>query len=41
MEAFMDDLQQTLDKFEVPAPEQAELRAIVQSTYGDIVVTKA
>jgi hemoglobin len=40
-EAFMDDLQQTLDKFEVPAPEQAELRAIAQSTYGDIVVTKA
>ena len=39
-EAFMDDLQQTLDKFEVPAAEQAELRAIVQSTYGDIVVTK-
>ena len=40
-EAFMADLQQTLDKFKVPAAEQAELRAIVQSTYGDIVVTKA
>ena len=39
-EAFMDDLQQTLDKFKVPAVEQAELRAIVQSTYGDIVVAK-
>jgi len=39
-EAFMDDLQQALDKFEVPAAEQAELRAIVQGTYGDIVVTK-
>jgi hemoglobin len=39
-EAFMDDFQQTLDKFKVPAAEQAELRAIVQSTYGDIVVTK-
>lgn len=37
-EAFMDDLQQTLDKFNVPAPEQAELRQIVQSTYGEIVV---
>ena len=37
-EAFMDDLQQTLDRFQVPAAEQAELRAIVQSTYGDIVV---
>ena len=40
-EAFMEDFQQTLDKFKVPAAEQAELRAIVQSTYGDIVVTKA
>ena len=39
-EAFMDDFQQTLDKFKVPAAEQAELRAIVQSTYGDIVVGK-
>ena len=37
-EAFMDDFQQTLDKFKVPAAEQAELTAIVQSTYGDIVV---
>src|SRR5436189_49374 len=35
---FMDDLRQTLDKFQVAAAEQAELRAIVQSTYGDIVV---
>ena len=40
-EAFMDDLHQTLDKFKVPLSEQAELRAIVQSTYGDIVITKA
>ena len=39
-EAFMDDFQQTLDKFKVPAAEQAELQAIVQSTYGDIVVSK-
>ncbi len=38
-EAFMDDLQKSLDRFKVPAPEQAELRAIVQSTYADIVVT--
>ena len=37
-DAFLDDFQQTLDKFRVPAPEQAELKAIVQSTYGDIVV---
>ncbi len=39
-EAFMDDFQQTLDKFNVPAPEQGELKAIVNSTYGDIVVGK-
>ena len=37
-EAFMDDLQQTLDKFSVPAQEQAELKAIVDSTRADIVV---
>jgi hemoglobin len=40
-DAFMDDFQQTLDKFKVPAAEQAELRAIVESTYGDIVGAKA
>ncbi|PYI53721.1 MAG: group 1 truncated hemoglobin [Verrucomicrobia bacterium] len=38
--AFMDDLQQTLDKFKVPPGEQSELRSIVESTYGDIVVVK-
>ena len=38
--AFMDDLQQTLDKFKVPPREQSELRSIVESTYGDIVVVK-
>ena len=38
--AFMDDFQQTLDKFSVPAAEQAELKAIVHSTYDDIVVVK-
>jgi hemoglobin len=37
-EAFLDDFQQTLDKFAVPAAEQAELKAIVNSTRGDIVV---
>jgi hemoglobin len=37
-EAFMDDLRQTLDKFGVPAQEQAELKAIVESTRADIVV---
>src|SRR5918993_5380936 len=30
--AFMDDVQQSLDKFAVPQAEQAELRAIVEST---------
>jgi hemoglobin len=40
-EAFMDDLQQTLNKFNVPDAEQAELKAIVNSTYSDIVVGKA
>jgi hemoglobin len=39
-EAFMDDVQQTLDKFKVPGTEQAELKAIVQSTHDDIVVAK-
>jgi hemoglobin len=37
-DAFMDDFQQTLDKFAVPAEEQAELKAIVNSTRSDIVV---
>jgi len=37
-EAFLDDFQQSLDKFKVPAEEQAELRAIVNSTRSDIVV---
>jgi hemoglobin len=40
-DAFMDDLQQALDKFKVPAAEQAEVKAIVQSTYSDIVVGKS
>jgi len=37
-EAFMNDFQQTLDKFGVPAQEQSELKAIVESTRVDIVV---
>ena len=37
-EAFLDDLQQTLEKFGVPQAEQAELKAIVASTRADIVV---
>jgi len=36
-EAFLDDLQQTLDHFAVPAQEQAELKAIVNSTRSEIV----
>lgn len=37
-QAFMDDLQQTLDKFAVPAAEQTEVKTIVESTRGDIVI---
>ena len=36
--AFMSDVQQTLDKFEVPPKEQDELKAIVESTKESIVV---
>jgi len=37
-ESFMDDLQQTLEKFMVPQPEQQELNAIVGSTREAIVI---
>lgn len=37
-QAFMDDFQQTLDKFAVPQREQEELKAIVESTRDAIVV---
>jgi hemoglobin len=40
-EAFLDDFQQTLDKFKVPGEEQAELQTIVNSTRSDIVVDSA
>ena len=40
-EAFLDDFQQTLDKFKVPAEEQAQLKAIVDSTRSDIVIDSA
>src|SRR5437764_13226426 len=40
-DAFMDDLQQTLDKFAIPAQEQAEVKAIVNSTRSDIVIDSA
>ena len=35
---FFDDLQQTLDKFAVPQAEQAEIKAIIDSTRADFVV---
>jgi len=37
-EALLDDFQQTLDKFGLPGTEQNELKAIVISTQGDIVI---
>ena len=37
--AFMDDLQQTLNGFDVPPPEQEALKAIIESTHDDIVVS--
>ncbi len=36
-QVFLKDFQDTLDKFDVPAAEQKELFAIVESTKGDIV----
>jgi hemoglobin len=36
-QVFLADFQATLDRFAVPAAEQRELLAIVQSTKGDIV----
>jgi hemoglobin len=36
--AFIDDFQQTLDKFNVPPPEQAELKGIIESTHSEIVI---
>lgn len=37
-QAFVEDFQQTLDKFAVPEPEQQDLKAIVESTKESIVV---
>ena len=37
--AFMDDVQQTLNKFDVPPPEQEEVKAIIESTHEAIVVS--
>mgnify|MGYP000636892024 CR=1 FL=1 len=38
-QVFLTDLQATLDQFQVPAPEQQELLAIVASTKEDIVAS--
>jgi hemoglobin len=38
-EAFIDDLNQSLDKFEVPQQERSELLAIIGSTKDAIVVS--
>jgi hemoglobin len=40
-DAFIDDLNQTLDKFEVPQQERSELLAIIESTRDAIVVGPA
>lgn len=40
-QAFLDDFQQTLDKCNVPAEEQAQLKAIVNGTRADIVIESA
>jgi hemoglobin len=37
-QAFLDDFRQTLDKFNVPQAERAELFTIVESTKKDIVL---
>lgn len=37
-EAFLDDFQQSLDRFAVPGHEQDELKEIVRSVRADVVV---
>jgi len=39
--AFLDDFHQTMQAFDVPGAEEAELVAIINSTRGDIVVETA
>jgi hemoglobin len=39
-DAFMDDFQQTLDKYQVPEQEQLELTGIVESTHEAIVTAR-
>jgi hypothetical protein len=40
-DAFVDDLNQTLDKFEVPQQERSEVLALIESTRDAIVVGSA
>ena len=40
-DAFIDDLNQSLDKFEVPRQERSEVLAIIESTRDAIVVRPA
>lgn len=40
-QAFLDDLDQTFARFQVPAAERQELLAIVESTKSDIVLPPA
>jgi hemoglobin len=40
-DAFVDDLNQTLDKFDVPPQERSEVLAIIESTRDAIVVEPA
>jgi len=40
-DAFMDDFDQTLGKFDVPERERGELVAIIESTKDDIVTSAA
>lgn len=40
-DAFIDDLNQTLDRFEVPEQERSEVLAVIESTRDAIVVGPA
>jgi hypothetical protein len=37
-QAFMEDLQHSLDKYAVPEAEQAEVKALLESTRSAIVI---
>jgi hypothetical protein len=37
-DVFIEDLKDSLDKFQVPPSEQQEVTAILESTHNDIVV---